>query len=77
MLRAIAAGVRRHAEEFIEQEVLDIGMPIAQMGGLAARAAQNFDYYAGVISELHGRGVPGRRRVHQLHDAQAGRRRRR
>ena len=30
-------------------------MPIAQMGGLAARAAQNFDYYAGVITELHGR----------------------
>ena len=30
-------------------------MPIAQMRGLAARAAQNFDYYAGVITELHGR----------------------
>jgi len=25
------------------------------MGGLAARAAENFDYYAGVVSELHGR----------------------
>ena len=44
-----------HADEFIEREVLDIGMPIAQMRGLAARAAQNFDYYAGVITELHGR----------------------
>jgi len=54
-LRRIAGLMREHAEEFIEQEVLDIGMPIAQMGGLAARAAQNFDYYAGVISELHGR----------------------
>ena len=30
-------------------------MPIAQMRGLAARAAQNFDYYAGVVTELHGR----------------------
>ena len=30
-------------------------MPIAQARGLAARAAQNFDYYAGVITELHGR----------------------
>ncbi len=30
-------------------------MPISQMRGLAARAAQNFDYYAGVITELHGR----------------------
>jgi 5-carboxymethyl-2-hydroxymuconic-semialdehyde dehydrogenase len=54
-LRRIADLVRAHAEEFIEREVLDIGMPIAQMRGLAARAAQNFDYYAGVITELHGR----------------------
>ena len=30
-------------------------MPIAQMRGLAARAAENFDYYAGVVTELHGR----------------------
>src|SRR5918997_2586198 len=55
VLRRIADLVRTHAEEFIEREVLDIGMPIAQMRGLAARAAQNFDYYAGVIPELHGR----------------------
>jgi 5-carboxymethyl-2-hydroxymuconic-semialdehyde dehydrogenase len=55
VLRRVAALLREHADEFIEQEVLDIGMPIAQMGGLAARAADNFDYYAGVISELHGR----------------------
>ena len=55
VLRRIAALLREHAQEFIEQEVLDIGLPIAQMGGLAARAAANFDYYAGVVSELHGR----------------------
>jgi 5-carboxymethyl-2-hydroxymuconic-semialdehyde dehydrogenase len=54
-LRRIAELIRAHAEEFIEREVLDIGMPVAQMRGLAARAAQNFDYYAGVITELHGR----------------------
>jgi 5-carboxymethyl-2-hydroxymuconic-semialdehyde dehydrogenase len=54
-LRRIADLIRERAEDFIEREVLDIGMPIAQMRGLAARAAQNFDYYAGVISELHGR----------------------
>jgi 5-carboxymethyl-2-hydroxymuconic-semialdehyde dehydrogenase len=54
-LRQIAAVLRAQAELFIEQEVLDIGMPIAQMGGLAARAAANFDYYAGVLTELHGR----------------------
>jgi 5-carboxymethyl-2-hydroxymuconic-semialdehyde dehydrogenase len=55
VLRRIAELIRSHAEEFIEREVLDIGMPIAQMRGLAARAAQNFDYYAGVITELHGK----------------------
>jgi 5-carboxymethyl-2-hydroxymuconic-semialdehyde dehydrogenase len=54
-LRRIATLLREQAERFIELEVLDIGMPIAQMGGLAARAAENFDYYAGVIAELHGR----------------------
>jgi 5-carboxymethyl-2-hydroxymuconic-semialdehyde dehydrogenase len=55
VLRAVADAIRSHTDEFIEREVADIGMPIAQMKGLAARAAQNFDYYAGVIGELHGR----------------------
>ena len=54
-LRRIADRIRARADEFIEREVLDIGMPIAQMHGMAARAAQNFDYYAGVVTELHGR----------------------
>lgn len=54
-LRRIAATITEHAAEFIEREVADIGMPVAQMKGLAARAAQNFEYYAGVIGELHGR----------------------
>ena len=55
VLRRIAEAVRAHTEEFIAREVADIGMPVAQMKGLAARAAQNFEYYAGVITELHGR----------------------
>jgi 5-carboxymethyl-2-hydroxymuconic-semialdehyde dehydrogenase len=55
VLRQIAAGIREHADEFSAREVADIGMPVAQMKGLAARAAQNFEYYAGVITELHGR----------------------
>lgn len=55
MLRRIAALIRERADDFIDLEVLDVGMPVAQMRGLAARAADNFDYYAGVISELHGR----------------------
>jgi 5-carboxymethyl-2-hydroxymuconic-semialdehyde dehydrogenase len=55
VLRRIAARVRERAADFIELEVRDIGMPIAQMKGLALRAAENFDYYAGVVTELHGR----------------------
>jgi len=55
VLRRIAEGIRAHAGEFIAREVADIGMPIAQMKGLAARAAQNFEYYADVVTELHGR----------------------
>ena len=54
-LRRIAALLRARSGEFVEQEVLDVGMPIAQMGGLAERAAQNFEYYAGVVEALHGR----------------------
>ena len=55
VLRRIAALIRESAEQFVEREVRDIGMPIRQMRGLAERAAQNFDYYAGVVTELHGR----------------------
>jgi 5-carboxymethyl-2-hydroxymuconic-semialdehyde dehydrogenase len=55
VLRRIAALIRVHSDEFVEREVRDIGMPISQMHGLAARSADNFDYYAGVITELHGR----------------------
>jgi 5-carboxymethyl-2-hydroxymuconic-semialdehyde dehydrogenase len=54
-LRRIAALVRRDADDFIDLECLDIGMPIAQMRGLAARAARNFEYFAGVVEELGGR----------------------
>jgi 5-carboxymethyl-2-hydroxymuconic-semialdehyde dehydrogenase len=55
VLRRIAACIREHADEFVAREVADIGMPVAQMRGMAARAAQNFEYYAGVVAELHGR----------------------
>ena len=55
VLERIAALIRERAEGFVEREVFDIGMPITQMRGLAARAAQNFDYYAGVVRELAGR----------------------
>ena len=74
VLRRIAGLIRERADDFIRVEVLDTGVPIAQARGLAARAAQNFEYYAGVITELHGRSFQVARRVPQLHDPQAGRR---
>jgi 5-carboxymethyl-2-hydroxymuconic-semialdehyde dehydrogenase len=55
VLRRIAALIAARADEFIEREILDIGMPISQMKALAARSAENFEYYAGVVTELHGR----------------------
>jgi 5-carboxymethyl-2-hydroxymuconic-semialdehyde dehydrogenase len=54
VLRRIADALRDHAEDFVGLEILDIGMPVRQMRGLAARAAENFDYFAGVITELAG-----------------------
>jgi 5-carboxymethyl-2-hydroxymuconic-semialdehyde dehydrogenase len=55
VLRRIAGLIRTHAAEFIDLECRDIGMPIAQMKGLAARAADNFDYFANVVEELAGK----------------------
>ena len=76
--RRCCGGSRRRSvttpQEFIGLECLDIGMPIAQMRGLAARAAENFDFFAASIEELLGPGLPRRRRLPQLHGAQAGRR---
>jgi 5-carboxymethyl-2-hydroxymuconic-semialdehyde dehydrogenase len=55
VLRRVAATIRDHADELIAREVADVGMPISQMKGLAARSAENFDFYARVVTELHGR----------------------
>jgi 5-carboxymethyl-2-hydroxymuconic-semialdehyde dehydrogenase len=54
-LRRIADAIRANADDFVELECLDIGMPIRQMRGLAARAAENFDFFAAQIEELTGR----------------------
>src|SRR6266516_1330100 len=54
VLRRVAAAIREQADDFIGLECLDVGMPIRQMRGLAARAAENFDYFAEVITALHG-----------------------
>jgi len=55
VLRRIAEALRANADDFVRLECLDIGMPIRQMRGLAARAAENFDFFAAQIEELTGR----------------------
>jgi len=55
VLRTIADAIRANADDFVRLECLDIGMPIRQMRGLAARAAENFDFFAAQIEELTGR----------------------
>ncbi len=54
VLRRVAGGIRDGAGDLIGLECLDIGMPITQMRGLAARAAENFDFFADAIEELTG-----------------------
>jgi 5-carboxymethyl-2-hydroxymuconic-semialdehyde dehydrogenase len=54
VLRTVAEALRANAAELVGLECLDVGMPIAQMGALAARAADNFDYFAAAIERLAG-----------------------
>jgi 5-carboxymethyl-2-hydroxymuconic-semialdehyde dehydrogenase len=54
VLRRIAESIRRDADELVGIECLDIGMPVKQMRGLAARAAENFDFFAAAIEDLTG-----------------------
>ena len=58
MLRRIATAIRDNAADFIGLECLDIGLPIAQMRGLAARAAENFDFFASGDRGAHRAGLP-------------------
>ena len=55
MLQRIAALIVEHAPTLVALEVRDVGMPVSQMRGLAARTADNFEYYARVVQELTGR----------------------
>lgn len=57
-LNRIADGIEAAADEIVYLEVLDTGMPITQAKGQAARAANNFRYFANLITELGGRSYP-------------------
>src|SRR5579884_994634 len=53
-LRRVAELIEAAAEEIAELEVLDTGLPITQARGQAARAAENFRFFAAVIEALTG-----------------------
>lgn len=53
VLVAIADAVEARGEELARFETFDTGLPISQARGQAARAAENFRFFADVIVELH------------------------
>jgi 5-carboxymethyl-2-hydroxymuconic-semialdehyde dehydrogenase len=53
ILNAIADGIEARAEEIAAAETFDTGLPITQAKGQAARAAENFRYFADVIVAQH------------------------
>jgi 5-carboxymethyl-2-hydroxymuconic-semialdehyde dehydrogenase len=53
ILNAIADGIEARAAEIAAAETFDTGLPITQAKGQAARAAENFRYFADVIVAQH------------------------
>jgi 5-carboxymethyl-2-hydroxymuconic-semialdehyde dehydrogenase len=53
VLRRIGSGIVGRGARIAELETFDTGLPIAQTKGQAARAAQNFSFFADVIVALH------------------------
>lgn len=53
ILRRIADFIEARATRIAELETLDTGLPITQAKGQAARAADNFRFFAAVIESLH------------------------
>ena len=52
-LNAIANAIESRADTLAEFETFDTGLPISQAHGLAARAAENFRYFAEVCGSIH------------------------
>jgi 5-carboxymethyl-2-hydroxymuconic-semialdehyde dehydrogenase len=51
-LEKIAEGIEKNAEEFAKLETLDTGIPIRQTRGQMQRAAENFRFFAGLVTKL-------------------------
>lgn len=57
-LLSVAEGIEGRSGEFAEAESLDTGIPIRQTKGQMKRAAENFRFFAGMISKLQGELFP-------------------
>jgi 5-carboxymethyl-2-hydroxymuconic-semialdehyde dehydrogenase len=53
ILNRVADGIQARSQEIAEAETFDTGLPITQAKGQAARAAENFRYFADVIVAQH------------------------
>jgi acyl-CoA reductase-like NAD-dependent aldehyde dehydrogenase len=58
LMRAVAAGVRKEAEELARLEARNVGKPISDARGEVAMVADVFDYYAGAPERLLGDTIP-------------------
>ena len=58
VLRAMADGLERRAEELAAVEVEDTGLPVTQAKGQGARAAQNFAFFAEMATRMTGESFP-------------------
>ena len=57
-LLRIADAIERHGEELARLEVADTGLPISQARGQAARAAENFRFFAEMATRMTGETFP-------------------
>lgn len=57
-LRATAAAIRARADEVKHMEAADSGNTISNLSGDLHKAANHFEYFAGIASEMKGETVP-------------------
>lgn len=57
-LRRVAEAIEARGEEIVRLECLDTGLPIAQARGQAARAAENFRFFADAVTHLETEAYP-------------------
>ena len=53
ILNRIADGIEERADRIAELETFDTGLPVTQARGQAARAAENFRFFADMVVTLH------------------------